>query len=1654
MGFPVDWAIRASDFEDALANESVAVSWIIEQMENENAKTDDEHTSYLQRRGSNQYGSSRQHGNDDREHGEHERRDHDRSGATTGVRSSRAFASAHRGDQVGIALGARQGGQSLDELECEDLNYEAFYTTRGSTVDPESYAEMLAIANTASEDDLWILSGSCDIVLAVLYAREALAALFRTCHREFVLRPLSLSATHKALVSAFTGARAQLMLVDLLKLAWFRASTGTEDGCHATYLQSLLRVLLRHDVDLTENTEETDTKPRNRSPGPSRPSLEPLLVEEALSHFTRARGHDFEHIVWGAGARAPSIINISDSDALSRPFVEWAAWILESLLAIDAEHRADASCTDVRLSTVDAVAFATLVQEAIAGNMALKHFTFRVLARVLWVIRERLLALASSMEKAQTDGTASSKTISVPRARALLEGTPARSAAMEYVLALDEHQLIHLFTNRYRKEKGSRVLHSVYLQSVFALLVASRQLRAVVCTAAPSTSAGAAFTVPGAAEDDICGDIFPWQPLDGELAPPDANSPVDVPGVQMPKLVVEEAAVSSVALSWSCAAPHVSDVDSPPALNSPVAQGSPGTLSLDEPQLDSSADTLGLSRSSLRTATLEEASSGRYALEVLVDGQGFVPVPGAQELPGQHTYTVEHLEADTAYTFRLRMLLSGPAQPAEAVTNSIRVHTPAELLFMLDPDNVGPNLELSNGNFTVTNRVNKKWNAVRATVGFSTGLHTWRVHINKCISKNIFIGVMDTQAALDNYVGSDRYGWGYLANKAIWHNKGKVRSYGELFKEGDVIEARLDMDAGTLAFSRNGRDLGIAVDGLSGEMYPSFSMYNKDDQLTLILSDSGSAASQGGGAVAQQLVARTCIASDVLRPSTDASAGVSALPLQLTDTCLRHAYRHLLLWQRGTIRRHRMSGGDVVDVDVSRASCQPFGFSAGSTVTWSSGAAVSATVLGVSNHCLWVQPQGSEEAVPCSLRACRELQLHDAASTGPVSGTSPLLQLQTNPLDEAQLNSTVATAAAEEKASVVGSEPIAFPTFAAWMGAKGAGGEHRYERGPAWSLEQDVQLVAHLSALSRARGVSVWSLAWHEVTEAPLLAFGSLRGVSEARLRCRVALLRFVNDLLRAPILPLVGFPGAAAGGGGRSYWTAAARVPRAPGVPTAHRALLFTEDKHVLLTRVLRLSAAHVRTRGADDSAITEPPNFPSFKLKLPDVSSGSAGVGVGGVGGGAVSGGVAALSGAPVFAQVCAQLAQIAPEDLRHYFTELQQDAGSEYRHGPGHAHSDAMQAGPCFSFKAKLTRSGGQDDGSGAALLGAGAARADACTGVGSGSGASTVAGPGAGADAATGASVSARTSAGLHAGAGVSAGAAGPNAEIVGDNACHFLLSRVCLELRVSALTHALCLGQEDEHGADTDDAEALFYLGQIMGMALRSGAVVPLSLPPSAWEALADAGIVGAARHGSACASLRDGLTSVVPPQAFDYFTPAEVEQLFCGRLAADAVLLGRRAELEGFIAAAGGGGGGGGSGGGGGGIDGGGGAPGTAAPVVRWLWEWLAEAPLTDRSLFAQFAWGVAAAPSHALGRRDGGGDGGSGNVRGSAPHDLTLCLRAGDAADDAELESDGCAPHCVVRLPRYSSPTVLRARLRVVLHATLSGNAATVAGGGESLLL
>ncbi|OQR95198.1 hypothetical protein THRCLA_07992, partial [Thraustotheca clavata] len=213
------------------------------------------------------------------------------------------------------------------------------------------------------------------------------------------------------------------------------------------------------------------------------------------------------------------------------------------------------------------------------------------------------------------------------------------------------------------------------------------------------------------------------------------------------------------------------------------------------------------------------------------------------EIQPEVSFTIPNLQSDTNYRLCLK-------DQNDNYTTPVCFQTLNQSVQELDPISMGSNLELLNHNMTVRNRVNKKWHAVRATISYTSGVHTWDVRIDKCISKNIFVGVCTSEASMENYIGSDSAGWGFLANKAVWHNKTKLQTYGDIFKQGDTVSVCLNIDLGTLSFSRNGESFGVAVEHLRENnsmpmsanalaFYPAISMYNKDDQVTFLpLNDS------------------------------------------------------------------------------------------------------------------------------------------------------------------------------------------------------------------------------------------------------------------------------------------------------------------------------------------------------------------------------------------------------------------------------------------------------------------------------------------------------------------------------------------------------------------------------------------------------------------------------------------------------------------------------------------------------------------------------------------------------------------------------------------------------------------------------------------------
>lgn len=373
------------------------------------------------------------------------------------------------------------------------------------------------------------------------------------------------------------------------------------------------------------------------------------------------------------------------------------------------------------------------------------------------------------------------------------------------------------------------------------------------------------------------------------------------------------------------------------------------------------------------------------------------PLLAQERVDHRGVFRVDDLEPDTVYEITLRREdIPGQVDPDNAGSDKTKVAamrvlvaTEAEAAFGFQSESVSPHIVIGAAHgLSLRNVSNKKWSTARANVRLSSGVHRWDVHIDRCISKNIFVGVATREARLDNYVGCDACGWAFLANKAVWHNKAKTKTYGDLFRTGDTVTVILDLNLGTLSFAINDRNLGVAVEGLVGPLYPAFSLYNEEDQVTVapVRSISGGLGPTSSS-LQQQLsrhhlsgmtMGRSFTAEHVLDriealrslmmlfdSSTGLSFDSSAAAVTFSDDLLEELHVRWRLWQQHHIAIRTVSLQGVLHTLVlSETAVRAFTlgrFGLGHQVVLEKRRA---RILGTGSHRLWLRVACDGELVP------------------------------------------------------------------------------------------------------------------------------------------------------------------------------------------------------------------------------------------------------------------------------------------------------------------------------------------------------------------------------------------------------------------------------------------------------------------------------------------------------------------------------------------------------------------------------------------------------------------------------------------------------------------------------------------------------------------
>ena len=169
--------------------------------------------------------------------------------------------------------------------------------------------------------------------------------------------------------------------------------------------------------------------------------------------------------------------------------------------------------------------------------------------------------------------------------------------------------------------------------------------------------------------------------------------------------------------------------------------------------------------------------------------------------------------------------LSGVAALASLTTN---------MTFGFDPLKCGPDILLGSDGLTASYAGDDCWSTVLGTHSYTSGVVTWNIRVAQSSTAYIFVGVATSAADLHTFLGGCAHSWGFIGEQALYHNREKVKVYGDAFNAGDIVGVTLDLDAGTLSFAINGKSQGTAFDQIYGEFFPAVAFYNVGQEVEIL----------------------------------------------------------------------------------------------------------------------------------------------------------------------------------------------------------------------------------------------------------------------------------------------------------------------------------------------------------------------------------------------------------------------------------------------------------------------------------------------------------------------------------------------------------------------------------------------------------------------------------------------------------------------------------------------------------------------------------------------------------------------------------------------------------------------------------------------------
>lgn len=145
-----------------------------------------------------------------------------------------------------------------------------------------------------------------------------------------------------------------------------------------------------------------------------------------------------------------------------------------------------------------------------------------------------------------------------------------------------------------------------------------------------------------------------------------------------------------------------------------------------------------------------------------------------------------------------------------------------------NPSDKGGSIVLSSGNLVVSAGV-ASWQMVRGIVSASSGKRYFEFSQDRVDGGNFMpvVGVAKATESLTSYLGAGPAGYGWQPGRSppIKLNNGAVPGYGNQIAVSDRVGVLLDLDAGTLEFTKNGVSQGVAYTVSAGTYFPAMSIY-------------------------------------------------------------------------------------------------------------------------------------------------------------------------------------------------------------------------------------------------------------------------------------------------------------------------------------------------------------------------------------------------------------------------------------------------------------------------------------------------------------------------------------------------------------------------------------------------------------------------------------------------------------------------------------------------------------------------------------------------------------------------------------------------------------------------------------------------------------